>query len=112
VRPGQKLTKADFQKAGEDYQSYIKITADVEIGIIALGGEYHADAEKKLLKAGSRQDNIWGGGVDLKLGLFETKAMVNLRSGRNNSTEILEEAIRVKFLKLAKDALKGYVENK
>jgi hypothetical protein len=42
------LSLADFQKACKDYQSYLKITIDIEQEAIALGGEYHVDAEKIL----------------------------------------------------------------
>jgi hypothetical protein len=103
------LSLADFQKACKDYQSYLKITIDIEQEAIALGGEYHADAEKVLLENGSRQENIWGGGVNLETGQYETIAMVNLRAGRNNSTDILDARARDKFLKLAQKILQAYV---
>jgi hypothetical protein len=103
------LTSGEFEKAKEDYGSYIKITIDLEKGLIALGGEYHADAERILLKQGSKQKNIWGGGVNLETGQFETNAIINLRGGINDSTEILDFAIRKKFLGFAKKALKDYV---
>lgn len=65
VRPDKKLSKDDFGIAREEYQSYIKITADIENEIVALGGEYHADAEIKLVEADAERKNIWGGGFNL-----------------------------------------------
>ncbi len=40
--------------------TYIKLAVDVERGIVAGGGEYHADCEEVLLEDGSLQENIWG----------------------------------------------------
>lgn len=104
-----RLSRKDFQKAKEDYESYIKLTIDVENKIIALGGEYHADAEKILLDQGSRQQDIWGGGINLETRQFETNAIINLRPGRNDSTEILDRKIREKFLVISKRFLRRYV---
>ncbi len=103
------LSQADFQKAQEDYQSYIKITVDIDRGVAALGGEYHADAEKVLLENGSSQSNIWGGGLNLETKQFETNAIINLRPRKNESTEILDLQIRNKFLTICKRILENYV---
>lgn len=102
-------SKEDFQKTKEDYESYIKLTIDIERQMVALGGEYHADAERLLLDEGSKQENIWGGGVNLETKQFETNAIINLRPGKNDSTEILDPKTREKFLMIAKRVLKGYV---
>ncbi len=105
----KKLTLKEFNQAREDYQSYIKITIDLIKKKVALGGEYHADAEKLLLESGSKQENIFGGGFNLELKKFETNAIINLRSRKNESTEILDEEKRKKFLIIAKRILKNYV---
>jgi hypothetical protein len=39
---------------------YIKLAVDIQEGILAGGGEWHADGKDELLKAGSQQSNIWG----------------------------------------------------
>ena len=74
-----------------------------------MGGEFHADAEKLLLESGSKQADIWGGGVDLEDEKFVVNAIINLRSGRNDSADILDAKTRETFLILAKEALKDYV---
>lgn len=103
ARPG------DIQKAKQDYENYIKITVDIEKEIVAVGGEYHTDAEKLLLEDyQSKQANIWAGGLDLLTGIFECNAIVNLRAGRNDSTEILDSKIRKKFLEICKKFLGKY----
>jgi len=104
-----KISEEEFQKARQDYGSYIKITTDLNSGIVALGGEYHADAEKLLLEKGSESTNIWGGGINLETKKFETNAIINLKPGVNESTEILNPETRKKFLKIAEDILKAYV---
>lgn len=103
------LTAKDFKEARKDYGSYIKVTIDIENETCVVGGEYHADAEKVLLAKGSKQKDIWGGGVNLETGSFETNAIINLRRG-NNSTDILEPEKRERFLLIAKKILKDYVQ--
>lgn len=107
----REVTEEDFKKAREDYEIYIKITADLENGMVVLGGEYHFDAEKILLDQGSKQEDIWGGGVNLETKKFETNAIINLRSGRNDSTEILDSEKRERFLEISKKLLSKYVRD-
>src|SRR5204863_5022504 len=38
----------------------VKYVADVERGVVAIGGDLHADAEEALLEDGSRQAALWG----------------------------------------------------
>jgi len=105
------LTQEDLDRAREDYEFYIKITADIEEGIVVIGGEYHADAEKVLLENyGSRQENIWGGGLDLRERRFETSAIINLRPGVNESMEILDPETRARFLGLIQSRLEKLEE--
>ena len=107
----QGVTKKDLAKAREEHRDYIKITADIFQNIVAIGGEYHADAEKLLLERGSRQENIWGGGVNLETGNFETNAIINLRRG-NNSTEILDPEKRKEFLRIVRRVLREHVKQR
>lgn len=96
-----KLTSRDLEKAREDYEFYIKITCDIEKEIVAIGGEYHADAEKVLIeKYECDSKDIWGGGYNIKTKNFETNAIVNLRSGINDSMEIVDPEIRKKYIEL------------
>lgn len=99
-----KPNKLDIKKAREDYSSYIKITVDLDQELVLIGGEYHADAEKILLKNfQSKSRNIWGGGYNISLDKFEVNAMINIR--QNDSPEILDPKIRNKFLKLVQKKL-------
>src|SRR3989344_1600582 len=46
--------------AREIYRDMVKGAVDIERGVIALGGEWHMDANKVLLTDGSAQENVWG----------------------------------------------------
>ena len=95
--------KKDIEISREEYPNYIKITADLSQKIIAMGGEYHADAEKVLLENhGSKQKDIWGGGYNIDLKEFETIAVINIRQPNNPSSDIIDPAARENFLKLVK----------
>ncbi len=102
-------TEEDIDKAKEEYKTYIKVTMDVEKEIVAIGGEYHFDAEQELLKVGCRQETIWGGGVDLVAKRIDFNAMINIRAGVNYSTEICDEEVKQKFEGLVKKFVPQYV---
>lgn len=102
------VTREDLEKAREEHKDYIKITADISQNIVAIGGEYHADAEKILLEEyGSKQKDIWGGGYNISTKKFETMAIINIRQNpENQSMEIINPEIRKKFLDTIKEKLK------
>jgi hypothetical protein len=103
----KKISKEDFLKASRDHKNYIKITVDLAQNIVVIGGEYHADAEKLLIKKfNSYQKNIWGGGYNIITKQFETIAIINIRQNpENQSMEILNPKIRIEFLEVAKAKL-------
>ncbi len=102
-----RATKADIKNASEEFGDYIKIVVDIERKVMAIGGKLHADAEDILIKKGSRQDDIWGGGYEIKTKKIDTQAIINLRPRLgNDSMEILDPEIRKKFIKLAERWLK------
>jgi len=97
------LTEEEIKKIREEFGDYIKITADVETENIIVGCELHADGEKMLLEKGSKQGDIWGGGIDLKDKIIDTTAVLNIRpSLGNDSMEILDSTRREKFVKIVK----------
>ena len=56
----QKTTAQQVQEMLEVYESLIKVVVDIRRGILAGGGEMHADCEALLLDGGSEQDDLWG----------------------------------------------------
>ena len=98
-----KVAHTDLVKAQEEYDEYIKIVVDIETGLMTIGGEWHADGEKLLLENGSKQDNIWGGGMNLKTNKIDYTALINIRSKDNPSHVIMDKKVRDKFDKIVKN---------
>lgn len=85
------------------YGNYLKISADIARQILVAGCELHADGEKILLEKGSKQDDIWGGGVNLTSKEIDATAVLNLRPRLNNtSLEILDPDRRKKFIDIVR----------
>ena len=58
---GKKITESELREIAKDfYGDMVKGVVDIERGIIAMGGEYHMDANVMLIENGSKQQNIWG----------------------------------------------------
>lgn len=104
----EELSKNDILKAREEYFQYIKITVDISKKIVAIGGEYHADAEDILIKNFKcRNENIWGGGYNIKLKRFEANAVLNIKPQINDSLEIIAADIRNIFFEIVEEKLKN-----
>lgn len=104
-------TDEEIKNAAVYYPNYIKITIDVNKELVAIGGEYYADAEKILLENGGDSDYIWGGGLDLTTGEIETNAMLNIKPRLGNrSTELLDKKIRKKFISISRKFLTNHAK--
>ena len=104
VLVNEKVTKEDIKNASEEYGEYIKVDIDIKTGAMTIGGEWHADGKKVLLESGSRQSDIWGGGINLRDNSIDYNSMINVRPKMdNNSQEILDREIRDKFSEILKD---------
>jgi len=103
----KKLTETGILGLRKKYRDYVKVTIDVENEWVVAGGELHADAEKMLLEKGSKQDNIWGGGINFLNKQIDTTAVLNIRPRLgNDNLEILDSETRKKF----HDIIKKYFE--
>lgn len=103
----KKATNEEIKKVAEDFGGlYIKVVVDIEREILAAGGERHFDAEQKLLENGSKQADLWGGGLDIKTFEIDYNSMINLRPNQDNSSrDILSSEIRKRFDKIVRDIL-------
>lgn len=100
----QPLTKKEIETLQKTFGNYVKLTVDIENEWVVAGSELHADAEKLLLDKGSKQDYIWGGGINLKDKQIDTTAVLNLRPRLgNDNLEILDPEKRGKFIDLIKN---------
>ena len=84
--------------AQEIYGDVVKGVADIDREVIALGGEWHMDANKILVEEGSSQEHIWGFKIyPDKRGndAVEYISLINIRPHQENrSMEIADPAIR------------------
>ncbi len=62
----------------------IKLAVDVERGVLAGGGELHAECEQVLLEDGSRQEDIWGADWYLHTREIGLEALINIRPRQQN----------------------------
>jgi len=75
----------------------VKAVVDIGAGIMAIGGELHADEEAVLLDAGSSQLDLWG--VNLypadygASGWIEFDSMINVRPGQDNRSRSVQDPI-------------------
>lgn len=98
------LTQKEITELKDELGNYLKLTIDLEREIVVAGCLLHADGEIILLREGSRQINIWGGGIDLVNKVIDTTAVLNLRPNQdNNSLEIIDADKRKKFINIARN---------
>jgi len=97
------ITKQELKKIAEErFGDLVKGVVDINQGIIALGGELHADEEVLLInKYGSKGEDTWG--INLypdkpKEQMLEFDSIINIKPSLNNkSRDVLDEAIREKI---------------
>ncbi|MDP3918179.1 MAG: DUF5674 family protein [Candidatus Woesebacteria bacterium] len=93
-----KATSEEIKLISEHFHGYIKVVVDIEKKILCAGADRHVDEEQELLKSGSKQSNLCGGGMDIETGEIDYNSMINLRPNQNNpSRDILSIDIRKKF---------------
>jgi Protein of unknown function (DUF5674) len=74
---------------------YIKLAVDIQQGILAGGGELHADCEQVLLENGSEQVYVWGADWYPFQQRVGYESLINIRpSVGNRSMEIQDLDIR------------------
>lgn len=91
----------EIEQLKEMFDVYIKTVIDIENRICSAGCDRHFDSEQILLKDGSLQKNIWGGGIDLESKIIDYNSFINIRPSQdNNSNEIQDAQIRKKYKEL------------
>lgn len=100
------VNQETLKKAAEDLDGYIKVVVDIEKGILTAGGKMHVEGEQLLLKKGSSQNNLWGGGWDMETAEIDFDSMINIRPNQGNtSREVLSTEIRNKMEQIIKRLL-------
>jgi hypothetical protein len=102
----EKATQEQIQSMSEEYVGMVKLAIDIRRGILAGGGEMHADCELVLLENGSEQDDIWGANWYPADHRIEFEALINIRPGLGNRGMVIQsEAIRLKVESITRQLL-------
>ncbi len=89
------FTKEEIEKLKDVFDVYIKTVIDINKKICSAGMDRHFEGEEILLKQGSKQSNVWGGGIDLETKVIDFNSFINIRPNDNNtSNEIQDQEIR------------------
>ncbi|MEK7188621.1 MAG: DUF5674 family protein [Patescibacteria group bacterium] len=103
-------TKTEIKKLRELFHSYIKTVIDVKRKVCSAGCDRHFESEEILLRRGSGQSDIWGGGIDLETKVIDFNAFINIRpKDKNPSNEILDAKIRKVYDGLTKYFFKNAI---
>lgn len=89
----ERATPEQVTEMLEEYDTLIKLAVDIKRGVVAGGGEWHADCEKVLLENGSRQEDIWGADWLPLENKVRFEAMINIRPRQNNRTMVIQDAV-------------------
>ncbi len=102
------ISKEELSRlAKEGFGDLVKAVVDVEQGIMAVGGEFHADEEVVLTeKCDSKRKNTWGINIYPEKSVdeqIEFNSMVNLKpSLGNRSRDVENPEIREKIRKIVR----------
>lgn len=82
--------------ARDQFGDFVKAVVDVRRGVMAVGGELHADEEALLLDEGARPEDLWG--INLypdrpPEDLVEFDSMINVRPARGNRSRGVEDPV-------------------
>jgi len=102
----QPATEKEFQQMLEELVEYIKVAVDIKRGILAGGGEYHADCEEVLSEKGSQEEDIWGADWYPDSRTVGFGALINIRPEQGNrGMEIENPGLREKIEKIVRHLL-------
>lgn len=97
------FTLQQIEKLQEQFDVYIKTVIDVEKKICIAGMDRHFEGELMLLESGSKQSNLWGGGIDISDHTIDYNSFINIRpNDGNTSNEIQDAKIRKSYADLTK----------
>lgn len=97
------FTKEEVEELKEEFDVYIKTVIDVERKVCSAGCDRHFESEKLLLESGSKQSDLWGGGIDLETKIIDFNSFINIRpKDKNTSNEIQDATIREEYEKLTR----------
>lgn len=96
------------QLARLKFGDMVKAAVDVRRGIMAIGGELHADEEALLIQSGSLQSDIWGINLypdEADDAWIEFDSMINIRPSQGNRTRGVDDRALQVRIRLVVDSL-------
>lgn len=103
----QLATARQITEMLEVHESYIKVAVDIQRGLLAGGGEFHADCESVLVEDGSRREDVWGADWIPQEQAVRCSALINIRPRVNQGMEIQDPVIRRQVDTLVRKLLQG-----
>jgi hypothetical protein len=107
IENSRPYSKDQLRKLRQEFDVYIKTVIDIQKKICSAGANRHFESEERLIKSGSSQSDLWGGGLDLETKTINVDSMINIRpSDGNRSNEIQDPQKRQIFEDLTKHFFK------
>lgn len=91
ITKSEPFTKEEIEKLKEVFDVYIKTVIDIKKKICSAGMDRHYEGEQILLRQGSKQPDIWGGGIDLETKVIDFNSFINIRPSDNNTSNELQD---------------------
>ena len=92
----------------EELDPIIKLAVDIGRGILAGGGQMHADCEAVLMENGSHQEDLWDANWIPVTQIIEFEALINIRPKQQNMTMAIQDAvIKSKVENISRKLLEG-----
>ena len=106
------ITRSELKRLAEDsFGDFIKGVVDIRSGLLAIGGELHADEEALLLQNGSEQRDLWGINLypsQTEKEMIEFDSMINVRPGQGNRSRGVEsEEVRNRIIEVVTKLVTG-----
>jgi hypothetical protein len=93
------------------YGTMIKGAVDVELGKVAIGGDYHIEDAELLSENGSKFNDIWGFNIRFEEnpdGVLEWDSMVNIKPNLGNKNRGVGEEVAKK----GEEIIRKYIDLK
>jgi hypothetical protein len=101
ITKSEPFTSEEILQLQAEFEIYIKTVIDIEKKVCSAGMSRHFEGEQILLQQNSKQNTIWGGGIDLETKEIDFNSFINIRPRDNNTkNEIQSEEIRKKYKEL------------
>ncbi|HZQ29736.1 MAG TPA: DUF5674 family protein [Patescibacteria group bacterium] len=111
ITKSEPFTKEEIKRLRELFDVYIKTVIDIKKKICSAGADRHFESEKILLEDGSKQSNLWGGGIDIEAKIIDCNSFINVRPiDKNTSNEIQDPQLRKRFEELSRHFFKEIYE--